>query len=75
MKRFVCCLCVHVCSGFGNNPYPLSLNDDERCCDECNRTYVIPARLFETSERRLEKDEVIRLRMNIAEAMVDELKR
>ena len=52
-KNRICCLCgkeiTHI--GYdegeylGNNPHPLSENEDDRCCDECNETKVIPARL------------------------------
>ena len=38
-----CCLCGDLFDGFGNNPYPLSKTG--RCCDCCNATKVIPARL------------------------------
>jgi hypothetical protein len=46
MEQFKCCLCGKLSEGFGNNPDPLpSLNDSDECCDECNGTKVIPARL------------------------------
>ena len=38
-----CCICGKDCVGFGNNPEPIK--DKGLCCDECNRTKVIPARL------------------------------
>lgn len=41
----VCVLCGAVFSEFGNNPWPLASLDDGRCCDMCNGTRVIPARL------------------------------
>ena len=40
MKR--CCLCNNSLQGYGNNPYPL---EKGLCCDNCNTTKVIPARL------------------------------
>lgn len=40
----VCCICGKVFEGWGNNPYPMA--EEGRCCDECNDTYVIPARLI-----------------------------
>ena len=48
-KGFKCCLCGKHSEGwgdkkqFGNNPQPLK--DDCECCDECNNSKVIPARL------------------------------
>lgn len=46
-----CCLCNEkiqpTINGwkFGNNPAPLGETEDDRCCDMCNATKVIPARL------------------------------
>ena len=42
---FKCCLCDKVMEGYGNNPDPLVIDDDAECCDDCNSTKVIPARL------------------------------
>lgn len=43
----VCCLCGKRYEHWGNNPYPLCDEDDRssRCCNTCNWTKVIPARL------------------------------
>ena len=39
-----CCLCEGEYTHYGNNPHPL--NDGKgKCCDDCNATKVIPARL------------------------------
>jgi hypothetical protein len=38
-----CVLCGGRFSEWGNNPAPLALQG--ACCDHCNRTKVIPARL------------------------------
>ena len=43
-KPRICCLCGETFIGMGNNPEPLD-SDPERCCDPCNDTRVIPARL------------------------------
>ena len=41
----VCCLCKKKDTvGYGNNPFPLKKKG--KCCDECNSTKVIPARIF-----------------------------
>ena len=40
-----CCLCGKELTDYGNNPWPLKTNDDDRCCDECNSSKVIPARI------------------------------
>jgi hypothetical protein len=48
----LCCLCGAPCepwhdppTGYGHNPAPLGNTDHDRCCDACNATKVIPARL------------------------------
>jgi hypothetical protein len=38
-----CCLCEDEFKGYGHNPAPLGSADD-RCCDSCNYTNVIPTR-------------------------------
>lgn len=44
-NEFVCSLCAKKCTGWGNNPWPLDRTELDRCCDECNKELVIPARL------------------------------
>jgi len=41
---YVCCLCGSDEFGYGNNPAPLDQMPN-RCCDACNYTKVIPARM------------------------------
>ena len=43
-EEHICCLCGDVFYGYGNNPAPLA-RSSKRCCDMCNMTKVIPARL------------------------------
>jgi hypothetical protein len=38
----VCVLCGEPFTEFGNNPWPTA--DDGDCCDNCNRSRVLPAR-------------------------------
>ena len=46
MIRKKCCLCNEPLEDeFGNNPAPVK--QEGRCCDVCNATKVIPARLKE----------------------------
>ena len=42
MEYKKCCLCGKKIL-FGNNPYPV--RDHGECCDECNMSKVIPARI------------------------------
>ena len=41
-KFFTCSICKDNFTGFGNNADPIN---DGRCCDVCNDTKVIPARI------------------------------
>lgn len=46
MNNPICCFCGKPCENeYGNNPWPLSKNENDRCCNECNSLKVIPARL------------------------------
>lgn len=42
---FRCCLCGKLFTGFGNNPAPLTYDEQAQCCNECNWKYVIPERM------------------------------
>ena len=44
MEEKVCSICKKTFVGFGNNAQPVN---DGVCCDECNSSVVIPARLNE----------------------------
>ena len=41
-----CCICGKVLDDeLGNNPAPVVKDEKARCCDHCNLTVVVPARL------------------------------
>lgn len=45
-EQKVCALCGNPFGEYGNNPWPLAVLDrDGQCCDECNASRVLPARL------------------------------
>ena len=50
--KHICCICGQEFTGYRNNPYPINSDEDARCCDICNDTAVIPARLEELQNRR-----------------------
>jgi hypothetical protein len=60
-----CCLCsndieVAACGWEGgHNPSPLGESSEDRCCDECNTTKVIPARLRDIGLLLRERDVVM----------------
>ena len=41
----ICCLCGKPFDGFGNNPEPVKLYEEGRCCNACNKNLVIPWRV------------------------------
>jgi hypothetical protein len=45
-RAAACSICSDVYEGFGNNAWPF----EGRCCDECRRTEVFPARLVKLKE-------------------------
>lgn len=48
-----CCICGRECENeWGNNPYPVSKNEQDRCCDKCNDEVVIPERIRLYIERK-----------------------
>ena len=50
----ICCICGNKCeNAWGNNPYPVK--EEGRCCDNCNTTKVIPARLEKLVKEKEEK--------------------
>ena len=55
-QKHICSICGKEYSGWGNNAQPVN---DGRCCDDCNTTAVIPARLalfFEDKENQKAKE-------------------
>jgi len=49
-----CSICQKFYAGFGNNAWPVN---DGRCCDWCNATVVIPARLTNLAQGELPEGE------------------
>lgn len=49
-----CCICNKEITDMGNNPAGcidetkklIQWNDEDRCCDDCNKTYVLPGRMY-----------------------------
>ena len=42
----ICCICGKECENeWGNNPWPINKNENARCCDKCNMSEVLSARL------------------------------
>lgn len=43
----ICCICGEPLGKYGHNPYPIK--EEGECCDKCNLTKVLPARLLHTT--------------------------
>ena len=56
-QKFKCCICGQMVKGWGNNPYPLSTDPNDSCCDDCNMLYVVPARIHREYVRGLDEGE------------------
>lgn len=54
-EAFKCSICGGFFYGFGNNPWPVTTEEGDRCCDACNETQVIPARIELMLSKRLIK--------------------
>ena len=67
----ICVLCGKHINGHGNNPFPLA--NEGKCCDECNKTKVIPARI-KAIEDEMEEEE-IEIDTIYHDASEDELRR
>ena len=46
-EEHICWICGKRFKGYGNNPEPIKKSEDGVCCDECNKTVVIQARIDE----------------------------
>jgi len=49
-KVEICCFCGEEINGWGNNALPLK---EDRCCDECNISKVIPERMAKLKKEAL----------------------
>jgi DNA-binding protein YbaB len=46
--EYTCCICGDEFEGYGNNPAPYK--ESGKCCDACNRKFVIPARFMQLQD-------------------------
>ena len=58
MKDYICCICGKKFRGWGNNPWPVSKKDGDLCCDTCNATVVVPARISGMTKGKKERRSV-----------------
>jgi len=48
-----CSICGNFFSGFGNNPWPITVGDDDECCNHCNYSKVVPARFKQIKDQEI----------------------
>ena len=55
-----CAICGNeINNEFGNNPWPVRTDENARCCDECNTSFVIPYRIMLMRLNKKRKDELM----------------
>ena len=55
-----CAICENeINNEFGNNPWPVRTDENARCCDECNTSFVIPYRIMLMRLNKKRKDELM----------------
>lgn len=73
----ICDICGKEFEGYGNNPAPL---EGRICCDACNKTYVIPARLkkidvkSKLGDASMETPQITELRKKIGYLISEEVR-
>lgn len=73
----ICDICGKEFEGYGNNPAPL---EGRICCDACNKTYVIPARLkkidvkSKLGDASMETPQITELRKRIGYLISEEVR-
>ena len=60
-KTGKCCICGQPYDLYGNNPYPLTTDESQRCCNACDWAYVMPARLLARSGKRFTLEDAKKL--------------
>ena len=54
-EEHICCICGKRFKGHGNNPEPVKKIDEGVCCNECNETVVMRARIEQIMDSWIEK--------------------
>lgn len=57
MNKNICSICGKEYQGYGNNAQPVN---NGRCCNECNLSVVIPARLVEIRKMNKKNKQIIK---------------
>ena len=45
MEKYKCCICGKEFTDWGNDPWPVNTDENAKCCDDCDMSVVVPARL------------------------------
>ena len=51
----VCCICGKVFEGYGNDPWPVQ--EEGKCCDDCNMEVVVPIRIAKLKSKEEKETE------------------
>lgn len=53
-KKHTCCICGKKFQEWPNDPWPVNMDDDAECCDDCNWKVVMPARIAQAKKAGVE---------------------
>ena len=54
-EEHICCICGKRFKGYGNNPEPAKTVEEGVCCNACNETVVMRARIEQIMDSWIEK--------------------
>ena len=57
-REYKCCICGKRFVGYGNDPWPVNMEKNAKCCNGCNKEVVIPARLIQLANANGGKENV-----------------
>ena len=68
-----CCICGKEFEGWGNDPCPVVMDEDAKCCDKCDMEVVLPARIrkmrAERPKNETSRTELLRAMSTIVSAI------
>lgn len=76
MEKHICCICGKEFEGWGNDPCPVVMDENAKCCDACDLGVVLPARMKAMKKERPKNEtsrtELLRAMSTIVSAINNE---
>lgn len=57
MDTFKCCICGKEVNEWGNDPWPVDMHPDHKCCNACDMSVVLAARLRSMAKHKEKKND------------------